>query len=132
MCSYSLEGMRLNSCGDINGWWLYSVSIAGIIYRDLKPENILLQEDGHIVLTDFDLSFLTSSKPHVSREQALKTKSILVFCLCIYSSSVYCVISPYGTNRMCSYTSHLSGEFTIFHLHDICSGEQIVFHVSMT
>nr|QBP39308.1 phototropin-like protein [Avena sativa] len=37
----------------------------GIIYRDLKPENILLQEDGHVVLTDFDLSFLTSSKPHV-------------------------------------------------------------------
>ncbi|XP_039014732.1 phototropin-2-like isoform X2 [Hibiscus syriacus] len=32
----------------------------GIIYRDLKPENILLQKDGHIVLTDFDLSFLTS------------------------------------------------------------------------
>jgi serine/threonine protein kinase len=38
----------------------------GIIYRDLKPENILLQADGHIVLTDFDLSFVTSSKPHVS------------------------------------------------------------------
>lgn len=37
----------------------------GIIYRDLKPENILLQADGHVVLTDFDLSFLTSSKPHV-------------------------------------------------------------------
>uniref|UniRef100_J3LWM1 non-specific serine/threonine protein kinase n=2 Tax=Oryza brachyantha TaxID=4533 RepID=J3LWM1_ORYBR len=37
----------------------------GIIYRDLKPENILIQEDGHVVLTDFDLSFLTSSKPHV-------------------------------------------------------------------
>ncbi|KAG8063892.1 hypothetical protein GUJ93_ZPchr0004g38741 [Zizania palustris] len=37
----------------------------GIIYRDLKPENILLQADGHIVLTDFDLSFLTSSRPHV-------------------------------------------------------------------
>nr|AML78403.1 putative LOV domain-containing protein [Colchicum autumnale] len=37
----------------------------GIIYRDLKPENILLQEDGHVVLTDFDLSFLTSCKPQV-------------------------------------------------------------------
>uniref|UniRef100_A0A803LGW8 non-specific serine/threonine protein kinase n=1 Tax=Chenopodium quinoa TaxID=63459 RepID=A0A803LGW8_CHEQI len=38
----------------------------GIIYRDLKPENILLQKNGHLVLTDFDLSFLTACKPHVS------------------------------------------------------------------
>ncbi|MBA0776361.1 hypothetical protein Gotri_011364 [Gossypium trilobum] len=29
----------------------------GIIYRDLKPENILLREDGHIMLSDFDLCF---------------------------------------------------------------------------
>lgn len=28
----------------------------GIIYRDLKPENILVRSDGHIMLTDFDLS----------------------------------------------------------------------------
>eukprot|EP00040_Diaphanoeca_grandis_P004450 m.28785 g.28785 ORF g.28785 m.28785 type:complete len:529 (-) comp15985_c0_seq1:695-2281(-) len=27
----------------------------GIVYRDLKPENILLQNDGHVVLTDFGL-----------------------------------------------------------------------------
>lgn len=28
----------------------------GIVYRDLKPENILVRADGHIMLTDFDLS----------------------------------------------------------------------------
>nr|AML79617.1 putative LOV domain-containing protein [Neurachne munroi] len=46
----------------------------GIIYRDLKPENILLQEDGHIVLTDFDLSFLTSSKPHVVKHSTSRRR----------------------------------------------------------
>nr|AML77717.1 putative LOV domain-containing protein [Crassula perforata] len=37
----------------------------GIIYRDLKPENILLQTSGHVALTDFDLSCLTSCKPEL-------------------------------------------------------------------
>nr|AML78588.1 putative LOV domain-containing protein [Oenothera serrulata] len=37
----------------------------GIVYRDLKPENILLAKDGHVVLTDFDLSFLTNCKPQI-------------------------------------------------------------------
>ncbi|KAJ6815814.1 serine/threonine-protein kinase UCN-like [Iris pallida] len=27
-----------------------------IVYRDLKPENILIKSDGHVVLSDFDLS----------------------------------------------------------------------------
>ncbi|XP_004290098.1 PREDICTED: phototropin-2 [Fragaria vesca subsp. vesca] len=46
----------------------------GIIYRDLKPENILLQKDGHIVLTDFDLSFLASCKPQIIRHQSPKNR----------------------------------------------------------
>ncbi|KAJ8750279.1 hypothetical protein K2173_014194 [Erythroxylum novogranatense] len=43
----------------------------GIIYRDLKPENVLVRDDGHIMLSDFDLSLrcavcptlVKSSKP---------------------------------------------------------------------
>ncbi|MFS7954159.1 putative protein kinase AGC-RSK-2 family [Helianthus anomalus] len=47
----------------------------GIIYRDLKPENILLQSDGHVVLSDFDLSFRTQCRPQVIKHPRPKRKS---------------------------------------------------------
>eukprot|EP00270_Netrium_digitus_P005956 TRINITY_DN1803_c0_g1_i3.p1 TRINITY_DN1803_c0_g1~~TRINITY_DN1803_c0_g1_i3.p1 ORF type:complete len:952 (+),score=329.11 TRINITY_DN1803_c0_g1_i3:111-2966(+) len=37
----------------------------GVVYRDLKPENILLTESGHLVLSDFDLSFLSKTDAKV-------------------------------------------------------------------
>ncbi|PKA61995.1 Protein kinase PINOID [Apostasia shenzhenica] len=41
------------------------VHMLGIVYRDLKPENILIRSDGHIMLSDFDLSLESSAAPAV-------------------------------------------------------------------
>lgn len=35
----------------------------GVVYRDLKPENVLVREDGHIMLSDFDLSLRCAVNP---------------------------------------------------------------------
>lgn len=51
---------------------LQYLHLLGYIYRDLKPENILMHESGHIMLTDFDLSFI---KGHTEpRIEILETK----------------------------------------------------------
>lgn len=44
---------------------VYKQWVAGVVYRDLKPENVLLQANGHVQLTDFDLSLLTNSNAQV-------------------------------------------------------------------
>ncbi|KAG6682374.1 hypothetical protein I3843_13G122700 [Carya illinoinensis] len=42
----------------------------GVVYRDLKPENILVREDGHIMLSDFDLSLRCSVNPMVVKSSS--------------------------------------------------------------
>ncbi|GMI98164.1 hypothetical protein HRI_003485700 [Hibiscus trionum] len=53
----------------------------GIIYRDLKPENVLVREDGHLMLSDFDLSLRCTFSPTLvkSSNSTLESKNS-AFC----------------------------------------------------
>ncbi|CAA6673747.1 unnamed protein product [Spirodela intermedia] len=42
----------------------------GVVYRDLKPENVLVREDGHIMLSDFDLSLRCTVSPTLLKSTA--------------------------------------------------------------
>ncbi|KAL5572789.1 hypothetical protein UlMin_022386 [Ulmus minor] len=67
----------------------------GIIYRDLKPENVLVREDGHIMLSDFDLSLRCAVSPTLvkSSNSSLETKNS---GYCVQPSCIEptCVIQP--------------------------------------
>ncbi|KAL4310556.1 hypothetical protein GQ457_01G046280 [Hibiscus cannabinus] len=56
----------------------------GIIYRDLKPENVLVREDGHIMLSDFDLSLRCAVNPTLLRTSSLESEPLR-------KNPVYCV-----------------------------------------
>ncbi|KAG8371190.1 hypothetical protein BUALT_Bualt13G0061200 [Buddleja alternifolia] len=68
----------------------------GVVYRDLKPENILVREDGHIMLTDFDLSLrctvnpmlLNSSSPDIRPGPTKKMSSPKMSSPCSDSSCI--------------------------------------------
>ncbi|XWS77325.1 hypothetical protein CRYUN_Cryun01aG0251200 [Craigia yunnanensis] len=42
----------------------------GVVYRDLKPENVLVRDDGHIMLSDFDLSLRCAVSPTLIKTSA--------------------------------------------------------------
>lgn len=66
----------------------------GVVYRDLKPENVLVRDDGHIMLSDFDLSLRCAVSPTLiksSSSDADPSKRGAAFCAqptCIEPTSV--------------------------------------------
>ncbi|XP_042499895.1 serine/threonine-protein kinase D6PKL1-like isoform X2 [Macadamia integrifolia] len=60
----------------------------GVIYRDLKPENILVREDGHIMLTDFDLSLRCTVSPTILRSSSSMMESEHLSGPCSESSCI--------------------------------------------
>lgn len=68
----------------------------GVVYRDLKPENVLVRDDGHIMLSDFDLSLRCAVSPTLIKTSSFdsdpsKRGTGGAFCVqpaCIEPSSV--------------------------------------------
>ncbi|KAK6280513.1 hypothetical protein POUND7_020780 [Theobroma cacao] len=67
----------------------------GIIYRDLKPENVLVREDGHIMLSDFDLSLRCAVSPTLVKSSisSLESKNS-AYCAQPACIEPTCVMQP--------------------------------------
>ncbi|KAK8531924.1 hypothetical protein V6N13_131282 [Hibiscus sabdariffa] len=65
----------------------------GVIYRDLKPENILVREDGHIMLTDFDLSLRCTVSPTLLKSPSnIDTARISGACTASSCAEPFCIV----------------------------------------
>ncbi|XP_022861961.1 serine/threonine-protein kinase D6PKL2-like, partial [Olea europaea var. sylvestris] len=53
----------------------------GVVYRDLKPENVLVREDGHIMLSDFDLSLRCYVNPTLVTSSNDPSCAISSYCI---------------------------------------------------
>ncbi|XP_057947769.1 serine/threonine-protein kinase D6PKL2 [Malania oleifera] len=53
----------------------------GVVYRDLKPENVLVREDGHIMLSDFDLSLRCYVSPTLIKSSSEPSCRISSYCI---------------------------------------------------
>ncbi|KAI4351556.1 hypothetical protein L6164_005913 [Bauhinia variegata] len=53
----------------------------GVVYRDLKPENVLVREDGHIMLSDFDLSLRCCVSPTLVQSTKEQTCQMSSYCI---------------------------------------------------
>lgn len=65
----------------------------GIVYRDLKPENILVRDDGHIMLSDFDLSLRCAVSPTLMKTSSLDGDKLRRSTACVEPASV-CIQPP--------------------------------------
>ncbi|MCO5557399.1 hypothetical protein L7F22_010962 [Adiantum nelumboides] len=72
----------------------------GIVYRDLKPENVLVRDDGHIMLSDFDLSLKCSVNPVLSRLASVRQPPSS--CLPSGGASRNCELPGLGCVAPCS------------------------------
>ncbi|OVA20797.1 Protein kinase domain [Macleaya cordata] len=80
----------------------------GIIYRDLKPENVLVRDDGHIMLSDFDLSLRCAVCPTLvksSNSEKLSSKKNSGYCI-----EPTCVIQPSCIQPTCFTPRFLSSK----------------------
>ncbi|KAJ6683752.1 hypothetical protein OIU85_007447 [Salix viminalis] len=83
----------------------------GIIYRDLKPENVLVREDGHIMLSDFDLSLRCAVCPTLvkSSNSSAESKSS-AYCVQPACIEPTCVMQPDCIQPACFVPHLLSGK----------------------
>lgn len=89
-------------CSSVSRFYAAEVLLAleylhmlGVVYRDLKPENVLVRDDGHIMLSDFDLSLRCAVSPTLIRMSAFDSnpskQGSSAFCVqpaCIEPASV--------------------------------------------